>query len=48
MGQYCGEMLAETGSFDVLLWYWVLGIGYYILYIYISIEYWVWVYIQYA
>ena len=25
MGQYYGEMLAETGSFDVLFWYWVLG-----------------------
>ena len=45
MGQYCGEMLAETGSFDVLLWYWVLGIGYsvfgyiriYILHTYIYI-----------
>ena len=29
MGQYYGEMLAETGSFDVLFWYWVLGIGVY-------------------
>ena len=40
MGQYYGEMLAETGSFDVLFWYWVLGIGYWILgyiHIYISV-----------
>ena len=50
MGQYCGEMLAETGSFDVLFWYWVLGIGYsgiYIhIYVYIYIEYWVLGYIH--
>ena len=40
VGQNCGEMLAETGSFDVLFWYWVLGIGYWILgyiHIYISV-----------
>ena len=50
MGQYYGEMLAETGSFDVLFWYWVLGIGYsgiYIhIYVYIYIEYWVLGYIH--
>ena len=34
MGQYYGEMLAETGSFDVLFWYWVLGVGYWGIYIY--------------
>ena len=34
MGQYYGEMLAETGSFDVLFWNWVLGIGYWGIYIY--------------
>ena len=43
MGQYYGEMLAETGSFDVLFWYWVLGIGVY-TYIYmhylLNIRYW--------
>ena len=50
VGQNCGEMLAETGSFDVLFWYWVLGIGYsgiYIhIYVYIYIEYWVLGYIH--
>ena len=35
VGQNCGEMLAETGSFDVLFWYWVLGIGYSGIYIHI-------------
>ena len=47
VGQNCGEMLAETGSFDVLFWYWVLGIGYSGIYIHIyvyiyilSIGYW--------
>ena len=47
MGQYYGKMLAETGSFDVLFWYWVLGIGYSGIYIHIyvyiyilSIGYW--------
>ena len=34
MGQYYGEMLAETGSFDVLFWYLELGIWYWGIYIY--------------
>ena len=32
-GQYCGKMLAETGSFDILFVYWVLGIGFFHIYI---------------
>ena len=29
IGQYSGKMLAETGSFDILLGNWVLGIGFF-------------------
>ena len=36
-GQYCGKMLAETGSFDILFVYWVLGIGFFHIYINIYI-----------
>ena len=56
VGQNYGEMLAETGSFDVLFWYWVLGIWYLGIYIYtyvymytyiLSIVYWgIYIYLQ--
>ena len=36
-GQYSGKMLAEMGSFDILFWNWVLGIGFF-LHIHISIH----------
>ena len=36
-GQYSGKMLAETGSFDILLGNWVLGIGFFHKYISIYI-----------
>ena len=32
-GQYSGKMLAETGSFDILFGNWVLGIGFFHIYI---------------
>ena len=36
-GQYSGKMLAETGSFDILFGNWVLGIGFFHIYISIYI-----------
>ena len=36
-GQYSGKMLAETGSFDILFGNWVLGIGFFHLYLSIYI-----------
>ena len=45
VGQNCGEMLAETGSFDVLFWYWVLGIGYSGIYIHIYVYIYIYLYI---